>query len=136
MGITEAITNEDRRIVKRYIILPMIITAFERDSRYIQEQLKTPGPYVDVIKGASERAHKDLMEVKKYFWLRGIKVYDEQNTRVGRKAKFMCRGYTSFMELRWEYISAEASVMMRKYLGLDISSFYDPTLPEDAKEKY
>jgi len=136
MGIAEAITNEDRHYVKRYIILPMIITAFERDSRYIQEQLKTPGPYVDVIKGAIDRAHKDLMEVKKHFWIKGIKVYEEVNTEVGRRAKFMCRGYTSFMELRWEYISAEASVMMRKYLGLDISSFYDPTLAEHMREKY
>ncbi|MFE0394769.1 hypothetical protein ACFW4G_03715 [Paenibacillus lactis] len=136
MGIIEAITNEDRRIVKRYIILPMIITAFERDSRYIQEQLKTPGPYVDVIKGAIDLAHKDLMEVKKHFWLKGIKVYDEQTTRIGRRAKFMCRGYTSQIELRWEYISAEASVMMRKYLGLDISRFADTSLPEHLREKY
>lgn len=136
MGIAEAITNEDRHYVKRYIILPMIITAFERDSRYIQEQLKTPGPYVDVIKGAIDRAHKDLMEVKKHFWLKGIKVYDEQSTRIGRKAKFMCRGYTSQIELRWEYISAEASVIMRKYLGLDISGFVSPGLPEHLREKY
>lgn len=136
MGIAEAITNEDRHYVKRYIILPMIITAFERDSLYIEEQLKTPGPYVDVIKGAIDRAHKDLLEVKKHFWLKGIKVYDEQSTRIGRKAKFMCRGYTSFIELRWEYISAEASVMMRKYLGLDVSGFVSKTIPEHLREKY
>lgn len=136
MSIAEAITNEDRHYVKRYIILPMIITAFERDSRYIQEQLKTPGPYVDVIKGAIDRAHKDLMDVKKHFWIKGIKVYDEQSTRIGRKAKLMCRGYTSFIELRWEYIRAEASVFMRKYLGLDVTMYEDSNLPEGVKPKY
>lgn len=40
-------------------------------------------------------------------------------------AKFMCRGYRSEMELRWEFITAEASVLMRKYLGLDISKYKD-----------
>ncbi len=136
MGILEAITTEDRHYVKRYIILPLIIAAFERDSRYIKEHLKTPDPYVDAIKLATERAWADLREVKKHFFFKGLKVYEEKRTRLGILAKFKCRGYESKMELRWEYIAAEASVMMRKYMGLDISSFYDPTLPEDIKERY
>ncbi|WP_338841875.1 hypothetical protein [Paenibacillus glucanolyticus] len=136
MNYQEAITREDRHNVKRYILLPMIISAFERDCRHIEQNLKTTEPYIDAIKAAIDRAHKELMEVKRHFWLKGIKVYEENTTKIGKKAKFMCRGYTSQIELRWEFITAEASVLMRKYLGLDVSRFVDTTLPERLREEY
>ncbi|MGE7828880.1 hypothetical protein [Paenibacillus sp. NPDC093718] len=136
MSYQEAITSEDRHYVKRYILLPMVISAFERDCRYIEQNLKTPEPYIDAIKAAIDRAHKELMEVKRHFWLKGIKVYEEKATDIGKKAKFMCRGYTSQIELRWEFLTAEASVLMRKYLGLDISHYGDRTGPEELWNKY
>ncbi|ETT32116.1 hypothetical protein [Paenibacillus sp. FSL R5-808] len=123
MSYLEAITDDDRLYVKRYILLPLIIAAFERDCRYIQQNLKTPEPYIDTIKSAINKAHDDFKEIKKYFWLKGLKVYEEIQTRNGILAKFKCRGYQSDMELHWEFITAQASILMRKYLGLDISHY-------------
>ncbi|AYB41808.1 hypothetical protein [Paenibacillus lautus] len=123
MSFLEAITDQDRLYVKRYILLPLILQAFDRDCRYMEQNLKTPEPYVDTIKLAIGRARHDLKDIKKHFWLKGLKVYEVTDTKDGKKAKFMCRGYNSDMELRWEFITAEASILMRKYLGLDISKY-------------
>lgn len=125
MSYLEAITDEDRLYVKQFILLPLIIAAFERDCRYIQDNLKTPEPYVDTIKLAINKAQEDFKEIKKYFWLKGLKVYEENQTKNGIEAKFKCRGYSSDMELQWDFLTAQASILMRKYLGLDISIYED-----------
>lgn len=133
MSIIEAISSDDRLYVKRYILLLLVIAAYERDCRYIEANLKTPGPYVDTIKLAVDRAWEDMKGIKKYFRAKGLKVYEQNNTENGIHAKFMCRGYRSEMELRWEFITAEASVLMRKYLGLDISR-YEGHIPDGNKK--
>ncbi|WP_338842004.1 hypothetical protein [Paenibacillus glucanolyticus] len=136
MSIAGAITSEDRHFVKRYMIITLVIAAFDRDSRHIQQQFKTPGPYVDIIKLATENAWADLRDVKKHFWLKGMKVYEEKRTPLGIMAKFKCRGYESSLELLWDYITAEASILMRKYLGLDVTIYEDSTIAEHLRERY
>lgn len=136
MRIAEAITSEDRHYVKRYMIITLVIAAFDRDSRYIQQQLKTPGPYVDIIKLATENAWVDLRDIKKHFWLKGMKVYEEKRTPLGIMVKFKCRGFESSLELLWEFVAAEASILMRKYLGLDVTIYEDPTIAEHLRERY
>lgn len=136
MSIIKAITAEDRQYVKKYILLVLVIAAYERDCRYIEANLKTPGPYIDTIKLAIDRAWDDLKGVKKHFRDKGLKVYEQTNTKVGIQAKFMCRGYRSEMELRWEFITAEASVLMRKYLGLDVSMYEEKTTPKHLNTGY
>jgi hypothetical protein len=133
MGYAEAITADDRQYVKKYILLLLVIAAYERDCQHIEANLKTPGPYVDTIKLAVDRALEEMKEIKKYFRTKGLKVYEQTNTESGIRAKFMCRGYRSEMELRWEFITAEASVLMRKYLGLDISK-YEGHTPDGNKK--
>ncbi|MDX2330423.1 hypothetical protein GOL43_33695 [Sinorhizobium medicae] len=132
MSILEALSPEDRMYVKRYILLVLVIAAYERDCRYIEDNLKTPGPYIDTIKLAIDRAWDDLKDVKKHFRSKGLKVYEQNNTEIGVRAKFMCRGYRSEMELRWEFITAEASVLMRKYLGLDVSIYQNGEGPSEV----
>lgn len=132
MSFPESISSDDRMCVKRYILLLLVIAAYERDCRYIEANLKTPGPYVDTIKLAVDRAWGDLKDIKKHFRSKGLKVYEQTNIQNGIQAKFMCRGYRSEMELRWEFITAEASVLMRKYLGLDVSKYEISTRPYEA----
>ncbi|MGC6586524.1 hypothetical protein ACPV3A_16350 [Paenibacillus sp. Dod16] len=133
MSFPEAISSDDRVYVKKYILLLLVISAYERDCRHIEANLKTPGPYIDTIKLAIDRAWGDMKEIKKHFRSKGLKVYEQNNTENGIHAKFMCRGYRSEMELRWEFITAEASVLMRKYLGLDISK-YEGHIPDGDKK--
>ncbi|WP_411552177.1 hypothetical protein [Paenibacillus lautus] len=136
MSYLEAITHDDRLYVKRYILLPLVITAFERDCRYMEQNLKTPEPYVDTIKIAINKAQTELKDIKKHFWLKGLKVYEQYNTKNGIRARFKCRGYESDMELHWEFITAEASIYMRKYLGLNITQYEDQSGPEELRNRH
>lgn len=113
------ISPEDYALVKPYIILPMILTAFERDKKIIEGSgaIKTPAPYAAMIEAAMKRVSTDLRNVKREFRERGIKVYE-----VGRRgnlieAKFVCRGYTGKFNLRDTYLIVQAGEMMRAYLS-------------------
>lgn len=124
------ITQEDRTLIKSHIILPRVLTAFERDIALINTTLKTPGPYVDVIAEAQRKVTADIYDIRKQFRTRGIKVYEEVADNDGVTARYKCRGYESEMILRWSSMAPQASVVMRKYLGLNTSVGVDRTIPE------
>lgn len=112
------ITDEDRALVKSHIILPRVLTAFERDAALINNTLKTPAPYTDLIAEAQHKLTADIYEIRKQFRTRGIKVYEELSDGDGVTARYKCRGYQSEMKLRWMILAPQATDVMRSYLGL------------------
>lgn len=122
--------------MKRYLVTQMVLTAFDRDKGNIQNSgyFKTPSLYTDIIDKAIDEAIKELTSVRKAFRNRGIKVYDERKTNLGVDAKFMCRGYHDNMQLRWAFITAEATVLMRLFLGLDVNHYINPSVPEEMRQ--
>lgn len=113
--------SNDNTLVKSYIILPLIVSAFERDTAIMSAHLRTPAPYVDVLNTAANAAAADLRDVRAEMKSRGIKVYEQKRLDVGIEAHFLCRGYHERMLLLDDLIAAQAAIHMRKYLGLDIS---------------
>lgn len=109
-------------LVKSYILLPLILSAFERDSAIMSAHLRTPAPYLEALKIASSTATVDLRDVRQEMRTRGIKVYEQDRLKIGIEAKFICRGYHDRMLLLNDMIAAQAAIHMRRYLGLDISS--------------
>lgn len=129
------ISAADTILVKRFLILPMVLTAFERDKGNIQNSgyFKTPQLYTDLIDKAMDEATKEITSVRRAFRDRGIKVYDEHRTNKGVTAKYMCRGYHSEISLRWAFITAEATVLMRLFLGLEVNNYVNPSIPIDRE---
>lgn len=41
--------SRDNMLVKSYLLLPMILSAFERDSAILSTHLRTPAPYLEVL---------------------------------------------------------------------------------------
>ncbi|MEK5024593.1 hypothetical protein [Paenibacillus sp. FSL M7-1046] len=115
--------SNDNTLVKSYILLPLILSAFERDSAIMSTQLRTPAPYMEVLRTAANAATADLRDVRAEMRKRGVKVYEQQRLQVGIEAKFICRGYHERMLLLDDVIAAQAAIHMRKYLGLDISGY-------------
>lgn len=113
--------SNDNTLVKSYILLPLILSAFERDAAIMSAHLRTPAPYMDVLTTAANAATADLRDVRAEMRTRGIKVYEQNRLEVGIEARFLCRGYHERMLLLDDVIAAQASIHMRKYLGLDIS---------------
>ncbi|OAB28451.1 hypothetical protein PMSD_22260, partial [Paenibacillus macquariensis subsp. defensor] len=125
MTLPKMIVDADLDLIKFYIILPLILTTFERDQGIIKDFsiLKTPDPYLEVIERAMDSVTKDLVVIRKGFKDRGIKVYDEHQMTNGVHAEYMCRGYHGKMHLQWGLIKAEVFVLMRKHLGLDVTKY-------------
>ncbi|WP_379319290.1 hypothetical protein [Paenibacillus puldeungensis] len=126
------LSNEDYSYVKLYIILPLILTAFERDKKIIERELKTPRPYVTLLDNAIKRVEDDHREVRRKFRVLGLKVYEEKRTVDGIYARYLCRGYHYEFSMLWSLITAESSVLMEKYLGLDIFKYINPAIPDDG----
>lgn len=111
--------SQDNTLIKSYILLPLILTAFERDASVMSSELRTPAPYLEVIQSAVHAASADLLEVRAGMRARGLKVYEQQRLEAGVEAKYICRGYHERMLLLDDVISAEATLHMRRYLRLD-----------------
>ncbi|MEC0370064.1 hypothetical protein [Paenibacillus chibensis] len=113
------ITEEDHALIKPYILLPIVLSAFERDISVINAAVKTPEPYAEIITAAMDRVTYDLTELRREFKQRGIKVLDMQRTERGYEAQYLCRGYQRKFALLDGLVRAEGGILMRKYLGLD-----------------
>ena len=112
------INHEDHSLIKSYIILPRVLSVFERDIGLIKTTLKTPGPYVDVITEAQRKLTKDIYDVRKQFRERDIKVYEECTDDDGVTARYKCRGYESEMRIRWSMMTPQVVLIMQRCLGL------------------
>ncbi|MBY9079986.1 hypothetical protein KIH86_20990 [Paenibacillus sp. HN-1] len=115
--------REDHMLVKSCVMLPLILSAFERDAKLISAHLRTPAPYLDVLQTAARFATCDLRDVRSEMRRRGVKIYEQQRRPDGIEAKYVCRGFHETMLLLNDMIAAQAAIHMRKYLGLDISSY-------------
>jgi len=129
-------SNEDYSLIKSFLIIPVVLSVFERDSQIIGKfaMLKTPDPYVDVIQSGMQRATTVLAEVRRELRNHGIKVYEVVRTAKGIEAKYQCRGYHSEFSMLWSLVQADVSVRMRAYMGLDISEFVRHDLDEHERE--
>jgi hypothetical protein len=108
-------------LVKSYILLPLIISAFEHDASIMSEQLRTPAPYLEILHAAANAVAADLRDVRTGMRTRGLKVYEQHRLEAGVEARFVCRGYHERMLLLDDVIAVQAASRMRCYLGLDIS---------------
>lgn len=113
------ISPDDYVLIKPYILLPLILSAFERDKNSIVESgaIKTPYPYVLTIDEAMKRARADLYEIKREFRKRGIKVFEMERNEYGIEAQYLCRGYRGTYEMLDDFLAAQASMMMHGYLS-------------------
>ncbi|MEK4360790.1 hypothetical protein NYE48_27675 [Paenibacillus sp. FSL M7-1455] len=114
------ITDDDHALIKPYILLPIVLSAFERDLNVIKTAVKTPDPYVDLISAAMDRVTRELTELRNEFRKRGIKVYELERTEVGYRAEYLCRGYQRTFSMLDGLVRTEGGILMRKFLGLDM----------------
>lgn len=113
------VTEEELQLVKSYIMLPMILSAFERDIKKIEAVLKPPWPYVENITFAMDKASKVLSEVRRSMYKCGLKVYEQQKDEHGIQAKYIFRGYHGELVLLNDFLRAECMKRMKAYLGVD-----------------
>ncbi|SEU29978.1 hypothetical protein [Paenibacillus sp. NFR01] len=112
--------SHDHLLVKAYVLLPLVSSAFAEDAAILARELRTPTPYTDVLHHAAASAAADLREVRADMRKRGVNVYEQRRTDVGVEALFQCRGYHERMLMLDNRIEKETIGLMRKYLQLGI----------------
>lgn len=95
MAQPETVQTTDIILVKRYILLPLILSAYERDQRIIRESglFKTPDIYTELLEIGLNAVTEELRAVRKAFTKRRIKVYEEEKSSEGIRTEYLCRGY-------------------------------------------
>lgn len=111
-------TPDEIGLIKSYVILPMVLTIFERDKSAIEYAVRNPGPYTEAITQAMDRATVVLSEIRREFRKRGIKVYDVARDGNGYCAKYVCRGYEGEIRMLLALVQTEVNERMRAYLGV------------------
>lgn len=125
-----AATSDEIHFIKESIILPLILTIFDRDMKLIGAAVKTPGPYIDAMQRAMDRVTADIAEIRREFRQRGIKVYSEALTADHLGAEYKCRGYHGTITLLMNTLKSEVELRMRLYLGEDVTKYERKDLPE------
>lgn len=116
--------------IRESVILPLVLTAFDRDCRLIAAAVKTPGPYVDAIQRAMDRITADLTRHRRYFRTHGIKLFDPEWTAQGIEAGYLYKKYERKFVMLTETLRVDAELYMRKYLGENIVRFLRKDLPD------
>ncbi|MGF7033728.1 hypothetical protein J2T17_004676 [Paenibacillus mucilaginosus] len=122
-------TATDLRMIKRFILLPLILTEFENDRKSIGLTVEHPEPYDELLQRTMDRVTADLSRVRAYLRQNGIKVFDTEWAGVKISAKYVCRGHTGDLSLMEYLRKADMDVAMRYYFGLDTEKFIRKDLP-------
>lgn len=110
-------TEEEQRMIKEFIVLPFVLSVFERDAKVIGHHVKTNAPYIQNIELAMGRISTNLTELRKEFRTRGIHMFPTRRTDHGIHCNYMCRGYEKELEFMWNDVRAEVEIRMKHYLG-------------------
>lgn len=113
-------TEENLQAIKRYVMIPMVLTVLQRDKKVIEESmLKTKGPYLSLMDAAMKKAHGEIYDTRVYLRSKGIKIYQEQRTETTVNIKYTVKGYQHEASLPWHIIKNEVESMMQRYLGVN-----------------
>ncbi len=87
-------TEEDLRLVKEYILLPILLDVLERDIQILKiVQLKMASIYVGALQHVQDKVMTDLAILRKRLREHGIKVFEQQRGALSVQAGYLCRGY-------------------------------------------
>ncbi|GIP32984.1 hypothetical protein [Paenibacillus sp. J2TS4] len=111
-------TKEDLELVKEYILLPLLLDALEHDIALMERiQLKMAAFYVGNLRGIQIDITTALTLIRQQMRIRGIKVYEQQRTRLGIEARYLCRGYHHTFAMLWSLVKAELTAKLSLFFG-------------------
>jgi len=114
-------TNVDFTLVKQYVLLPIVLDVLERDIKGISSaELKMAKVYIKVLELAQKQVHEDLVRVRKQMKTHGIKVYEENRSKINVEVKYICRGYHHTFSLLWSLVKAEIETYISGYLNVNL----------------
>jgi hypothetical protein len=114
-------TEDELKLVKSYLIYPIVLDVLERDMKIMLEtKMKMADIYTLKFKSVMNAITKDAYEIRQQLRKRGIKVYEQNRTETKLDAKYLMRGYHFEFSMLWTLVKTEVQLMLCKYLEVDI----------------
>lgn len=114
-------TEEELKLVKSYIIYPLVLDVLERDMKIMKEtKMKMADIYALKFKSVMNAITKESYEIRQQLRKRGIKVYEQKKTETKYEAKYLMRGYHFDFSILFTLAKTEVQLMLCKYLEVDI----------------
>jgi hypothetical protein len=115
-------TEDELKLVKDYLLLPVVLDVLERDIRTLDTlKLKMPQPYIRSLRTVQNKVTADMATIRRGLRGRGIKVYAERRTKRALEADYVCRGYHRKFSMLWGVVKAEVQQKLCRYLDVDLA---------------
>lgn len=113
-------TEEDIQLVKEYVLLPILLDALERDIIIMRTvKLNMDVIYEKSLRQAQDQIIAEVVLLRKKMSKRGIKVYEQKQTKLFLEARYLCRGYHHKFSMLWGLVKAEQHKYLNIYLDID-----------------
>ncbi|MFC7371722.1 hypothetical protein ACFQPF_08540 [Fictibacillus iocasae] len=110
-------SEEDRGLIERFIMYPMLLTIFDRDLRIIQAvPLKLKRPYILLIEKIMDDISMELHETRKQMLSRKIKVMDGKRLDDLTEYEIFIRGYREVMRFPNVHLRNKAETLIEHFL--------------------
>lgn len=117
------ITDNERQLVKEFLIIPEMLKYVEGDILLIRQSgLKMDLILIGSLQKVQDAIALEHLGVKLRLKKSGIKVYENNRSTLGIDASFLCRGYHHKMTLLWSVVRTEVLNKASQYTGVQISS--------------
>lgn len=119
-------TEEDLKIVKRYLELPFLLDVLELDKKKMRESnLKMSRVYIIKLEELQDQVTTEIYSVKQEMRNKGIKIIEQTKLNDRLIAEYLCRNYKHQITLLWSKVKFDTEVSLAKYLGIVIDRLFD-----------
>ena len=110
-------THSERKLVKQYLLLPILLTMLQQDIDAIrQAALRISPPHIVVIERMMESVRQDLSRIRQSLGLASIRIYSEDKNTDGVTCKYVCRGYHETFALSRTDVKSEVGLLAGRYI--------------------
>lgn len=114
-------TEEDLKIIKKYLELPYLLDVLEVDKRKIGEgNLKMAKIYVRRLEQIQDLVTKDIYAVKQEMKRKNIKMIDQTRLDDRLVAEYLCRNYKHKITLLWSKVKSDIEIDLANYVGVKL----------------
>jgi hypothetical protein len=114
-------TEEDLRLVKEVILLPILLDVLESDIQtFMTVPLKMDVIYIKTLQLVQDRTMSDLTILRGELRKHGIRIYEQQRTQLGVEAQYLCRGYHHKFSMLWGLVKSEVKVRLSIYMNVNL----------------
>ncbi|OME55486.1 hypothetical protein BSK59_13500 [Paenibacillus odorifer] len=118
----QQITADELGLVKSYLEIPFLLEVLEGNIEKMKHaNLRLGHIFVFHLVTIRDNINREYIEIKKKMRNKGIKVFDQETTKIEITAKYVCRGYIGNMKLLMERVKSDLCEMLAKQLGLDLA---------------